>query len=66
MLEPLLQGLKNRGMCFAPLRDHPEYVAWMRKPQEAVALKATSSPGGGAAASGGGAAVPGTKDALRR
>ncbi|RZI61044.1 MAG: polysaccharide deacetylase family protein [Rubrivivax sp.] len=39
VLEPLLQGLKNRGMCFAPLRDHPAYVAWMRKPQEAVAQR---------------------------
>ena len=61
VLEPLLQGLKNRGMCFAPLRDHPEYVAWMRRPQEAVALKATSG-----AASGAGAGAPGPKDALRR
>ncbi|WP_084451700.1 polysaccharide deacetylase family protein [Mitsuaria chitosanitabida] len=40
VLEPLLQGLKSRGMCFAPLRDHPEYAAWMRKPAEALALKA--------------------------
>nr|WP_238139381.1 polysaccharide deacetylase family protein [Roseateles aquatilis] len=40
VLEPLLQGLKSRGMCFAPLRDHPDYVAWMRKPAEAFALKA--------------------------
>ncbi len=39
VLEPLLQGLKSRGMCFAPLRDHPAYVAWMRKPQEAVAQR---------------------------
>lgn len=29
VLEPLLQGLKDRGMCFAPLRDHPDYARWM-------------------------------------
>ncbi len=25
VLEPLLQGLQDRGMCFAPLREHPRY-----------------------------------------
>ncbi len=25
VLEPLLQGLKDQGMCFAPLREHPRY-----------------------------------------
>ncbi|MBT9491065.1 MAG: polysaccharide deacetylase family protein [Paucibacter sp.] len=25
VLEPLLQGLTDRGMCFAPLREHPRY-----------------------------------------
>lgn len=25
VLAPLLQGLKDRGMCFAPLREHPRY-----------------------------------------
>ncbi|MEY4863170.1 MAG: hypothetical protein RLZ51_1265 [Pseudomonadota bacterium] len=25
MLEPLIKGLKARGLCFATLRDHPDY-----------------------------------------
>lgn len=25
MLEPLIQGLKQRGLCFATLREHPQY-----------------------------------------
>jgi peptidoglycan-N-acetylmuramic acid deacetylase len=25
VLEPLIEGLKARGMCFATLRDHPDY-----------------------------------------
>lgn len=33
VLAPLLQGLKDKGMCFAPLRDHPDYAAWMKKPR---------------------------------
>jgi peptidoglycan/xylan/chitin deacetylase (PgdA/CDA1 family) len=32
VLEPLLQGLKARGMCFAPLREHPDYADWMKRP----------------------------------
>jgi peptidoglycan/xylan/chitin deacetylase (PgdA/CDA1 family) len=27
VLEPLIQGLKSRGLCFATLRDHPQYRA---------------------------------------
>jgi peptidoglycan/xylan/chitin deacetylase (PgdA/CDA1 family) len=27
VLEPLIQGLKQRGFCFATLRDHPAYRA---------------------------------------
>ncbi len=38
VLEPLMQGLKDRGMCFAPLRDHPDYAAWMRRPPESLAM----------------------------
>ena len=26
VLEPLMQGLKDKGMCFAPLREHPRYA----------------------------------------
>jgi hypothetical protein len=25
VLEPLIEGLKARGLCFATLRDHPQY-----------------------------------------
>lgn len=27
MLEPLIVGLKARGLCFATLREHPAYRA---------------------------------------
>ena len=27
VLEPLIEGLKARGFCFATLRDHPDYAA---------------------------------------
>ena len=30
VLEPLMQGLKSRGMGFAPLREHPQYAAWLK------------------------------------
>ena len=29
VLEPLLIGLKQKGFCFASLRDHPDYRAWI-------------------------------------
>lgn len=32
VLEPLLKGLSERGMCFAPLREHPRYATVMREP----------------------------------
>jgi peptidoglycan/xylan/chitin deacetylase (PgdA/CDA1 family) len=28
-LEPLIMGLKDKGFCFATLRDHPAYSAWV-------------------------------------
>jgi len=28
VLEPLIEGLKAKGFCFATLRDHPQYSAW--------------------------------------
>ncbi len=28
-LEPLITGLKERGLCFATLRTHPAYQAWI-------------------------------------
>ena len=27
VLEPLIEGLKARGICFATLRDHPLFAA---------------------------------------
>ena len=29
VLEPLLVGLKDKGLCFATLREHPAYQAWI-------------------------------------
>lgn len=29
VLEPLIEGLKARGLCFATLREHPDYRAWI-------------------------------------
>ena len=29
VLEPLITGLKERGFCFATLRQHPAYSAWV-------------------------------------
>lgn len=29
VLEPLIEGLKARGLCFATLREHPAYRAWL-------------------------------------
>jgi peptidoglycan-N-acetylmuramic acid deacetylase len=29
VLEPLIVGLKARGLCFATLREHPDYKAWV-------------------------------------
>jgi peptidoglycan-N-acetylmuramic acid deacetylase len=29
VLEPLIEGLKARGLCFATLRDHPDYWGWL-------------------------------------
>lgn len=30
VLEPLIQGLKRKGLCFATLREHPAYRAWVQ------------------------------------
>ncbi len=29
VLEPLITGLKAKGFCFATLRQHPQYTAWI-------------------------------------
>jgi len=31
VLEPLIMGLKEKGFCFATLREHPAYSAWVKK-----------------------------------
>jgi peptidoglycan-N-acetylmuramic acid deacetylase len=31
VLEPLITGLKQRGFCFATLRDHPTYRDWVAR-----------------------------------
>jgi peptidoglycan/xylan/chitin deacetylase (PgdA/CDA1 family) len=31
VLEPLIVGLKAKGLCFASLRDHPAYKGWIRQ-----------------------------------
>ena len=31
VLEPLIQGLKSRGLCFATLREHPAYRDWVAR-----------------------------------
>jgi peptidoglycan/xylan/chitin deacetylase (PgdA/CDA1 family) len=31
VLEPLIVGLKAKGLCFASLRDHPAYKNWIRQ-----------------------------------
>lgn len=39
VLEPLIQGLKARGHCFATLREHPDYRRWVQNhPLPAQAL----------------------------
>lgn len=30
VLEPLIAGLKAKGYCFATLREHPDYRAWLQ------------------------------------
>ncbi len=29
VLEPLIIGLKRRGLCFATMREHPQYRTWI-------------------------------------
>jgi peptidoglycan/xylan/chitin deacetylase (PgdA/CDA1 family) len=31
VLEPLIEGLKAKGFCFATLRDHPSYREWIAR-----------------------------------
>jgi peptidoglycan/xylan/chitin deacetylase (PgdA/CDA1 family) len=38
VLEPLIVGLKARGLCFATLREHPQYRDWVRQQPLKLAL----------------------------
>ena len=40
VLEPLIVGLKARGFCFATLREHPRYKAWIAAAAGAPPVKA--------------------------
>ncbi len=31
VLEPLIEGLKARGLCFATLREHPDHRDWVAR-----------------------------------
>ncbi len=42
MLDPLIAGLKERGLCFRTLREHPEYRA---QAPAAATLAASAAPG---------------------
>ena len=45
VLEPLIVGLKARGLCFATLREHPQYRDWVRQqPLQLVPSPAQSMP----------------------
>lgn len=35
VLEPLIEGLKARGLCFRTLREHPDYLHWIAQHQGA-------------------------------
>ncbi|WP_370869801.1 polysaccharide deacetylase family protein [Polaromonas sp.] len=39
VLEPLIVGLKARGLCFATLREHPRYKAWIASAGAEPAVK---------------------------
>jgi peptidoglycan/xylan/chitin deacetylase (PgdA/CDA1 family) len=30
VLEPLIEGLKAKGFCFATLKEHPKFATWIR------------------------------------
>ena len=43
VLEPLILGLKERGFCFATLREHPQFKPWIAQ-QAKQALNARGRP----------------------
>lgn len=46
VLEPLILGLKARGLCFATLREHPAYRAHIARAQRLPGLSNNSAPPG--------------------
>ncbi|MDC8786732.1 polysaccharide deacetylase family protein [Paucibacter sp. hw1] len=48
VLEPLMQGLKDKGMCFAPLHEHPRFAGLFKAaaahPAASAASHAASNP----------------------
>ncbi len=45
VLEPLITGLKDKGFCFAPLRDHPKWRGWIASQPSPVAGVAAHQKG---------------------
>lgn len=41
VLEPLIVGLKQRGFCFATLREQPAYRAWIARAAATAPLSVT-------------------------
>jgi hypothetical protein len=42
MLDPLIDGLRKRGLCFRTLREHPQYAAAAPVARELAAAKGTA------------------------
>jgi peptidoglycan/xylan/chitin deacetylase (PgdA/CDA1 family) len=42
VLEPLIEGLKQRGFCFATLEQHPRYRAWVAAHSPALGQRLSS------------------------
>ncbi len=40
VLEPLVEGLKQKGFCFATMAQHPDYREWVKKYARSPALEA--------------------------
>jgi peptidoglycan/xylan/chitin deacetylase (PgdA/CDA1 family) len=44
VLEPLIVGLKARGLCFATLREHPTYKDWIGQRTKTPAVSSGLAP----------------------
>jgi hypothetical protein len=45
-LEPLIVGLKQKGFCFATLREHPQFATHVRQASDDRASTALSRASG--------------------